>query len=86
MWPYDTKRWAIKRKQILKRDGYACQECKRYGRNRDASAVHHIKPVETHPGLAFDKNNLESLCAACHNKKHPEKIKKAQYKKTSPPD
>ena len=70
---YKSKRWKIKRLAILRRDKYLCQECKKYGRIRQAVTVHHIKHADTHPELAYDNDNLESLCKGCHNKKHPEK-------------
>lgn len=67
---YKSKRWKRKRENILKRDGYKCKECIRYGRVVEANTVHHIKPEEKHPELAYDNNNLISLCAGCHNKMH----------------
>ena len=70
---YNSKRWKKKRATILKRDGYLCKECKRYGKMREAVTVHHIKHTDTNPELAYIDSNLESLCQACHNKKHPEK-------------
>ncbi|MGN1473687.1 MAG: HNH endonuclease [Eubacteriales bacterium] len=70
---YKSKRWKKKRLAILKRDGYMCIECRKYGRRRDATTVHHIKDLEHHPELAFVDSNLVSLCDACHNKMHPEK-------------
>ena len=70
---YKSKRWKIKRLAILRRDKYLCQECKKYGKIRQAVTVHHIKHADTHPELAYDNDNLESLCQGCHNKKHPEK-------------
>ena len=70
---YKEKKWQQKRKQILIRDSYLCQQCKKYGKRVDAQMVHHIKPAELFPELAYDDNNLESLCNACHNKLHPEK-------------
>lgn len=72
---YKTKAWKKKREKILKRDNYLCVECKRYGRMREATTVHHIKPYDDYPELAFDNRNLMSLCDACHNKAHPEKGK-----------
>lgn len=39
--------------------------------------VHHKKHADEYPELAYDLDNLESLCEACHNKKHPEKGRKA---------
>lgn len=70
---YESRKWKRKRQQILKRDGYMCQICKRYGRIREAQEVHHIQHLEDRPDLALDNNNLISLCRACHNAQHPEK-------------
>ena len=70
---YLTPRWQRKRAAILRRDKYQCQECRRYGRMREAKEVHHIKHLKDYPELAFDDNNLISLCSACHRKMHPEK-------------
>lgn len=70
---YRSGRWKRKRKMILRRDGYQCQDCKRYGRQRPASVVHHIEHLEERPDLALDSKNLVSLCESCHNKRHPEK-------------
>lgn len=70
---YQSPRWELKRRAILRRDGYMCQECKRYGRIRQATTVHHIKHLDEHPELAYTDSNLVSLCANCHNKMHPEK-------------
>lgn len=70
---YNSTRWKRKRQYILHRDGFLCQECKKYGRNREAKIVHHIKEVEDHPELALINSNLVSVCASCHNKIHPEK-------------
>lgn len=72
---YHSTRWEKKKKQILRRDGYMCQACKRYGRKREAKIVHHIQHADTHPELAFVDDNLVSLCEACHNKAHPEKAR-----------
>lgn len=82
---YTTTRWRTKRAFILKRDGYMCQECKKYGKRVEATTVHHIKTVEEHPELAFDNKNLISLCAKCHNKAHPEKGGGFKYKNRPPP-
>lgn len=73
MFDYNNPKWLRKRKTILKRDGYMCRECKRYGKNREAKTVHHIKHVDEYPELAYVDSNLISLCNDCHNKKHPEK-------------
>lgn len=70
---YDNPRWKKKRQKILRRDGYMCVECRKYGKAREAVTVHHIKHVDEYPELAYTDSNLESLCNACHNKAHPEK-------------
>lgn len=73
MFDYKNPKWIRKRKAILRRDGYQCQMCKRYGKNREAQTVHHIKHVDEFPELAYVDSNLVSICNACHNKEHPEK-------------
>ena len=70
---YTSAKWRHKREIILKRDGYLCQNCKRYGKQVQAVTVHHIKHLDEYPELALDSKNLISLCNACHNKQHPEK-------------
>lgn len=70
---YASEKWKRKRAVILRRDGYMCQRCKKYGRIRPATIVHHIKELEDFPELALTNSNLESVCLACHNALHPEK-------------
>lgn len=71
---YKSKSWKRKRIIILKRDDYQCQECKRYGKNREATTVHHIIPLAWclifNKALALVEINLISLCHACHDKMH----------------
>lgn len=66
---YQSSAWRALRKAALIRDHYWCQRCK----CRQANTVHHKLPRETHPDLALDIENLESVCAQCHNQEHPEK-------------
>lgn len=73
MFDYTSDRWKQKSRHIKRRDHYQCVWCRRYGRAREAKIVHHIKEVDEYPELAWDDNNLVSLCLACHNKAHPEK-------------
>lgn len=77
MFAYDSAKWKHKRMAILRRDGYQCQDCRRYGRSTEATEVHHIKHVDEYPELAYVDKNLVSLCHACHNKRHPEKARGA---------
>jgi 5-methylcytosine-specific restriction enzyme A len=72
-WFYSSKKWRSKRQHILHRDGFLCQECKKYGKNTEARIVHHILEVDEHPHLKMKNNNLVSVCYSCHNKLHPEK-------------
>ena len=74
---YQSKIWKRKRESILRRDGYQCRRCKRYGRQRPATTVHHIKHFDEFPELALDNENLISLCESCHNYYHPEKAEKS---------
>lgn len=68
-----TARWKRKREKILRRDGYLCQRCKRYGRKVAATVVHHVVHYDDAPERAMDDANLVSLCDACHNREHPER-------------
>ena len=58
-----TNRWKKLSQQVRLRDG-ACTSC---GRTDDLT-VHHIAPVAAAPDLAFDWNNLITLCRACHSR------------------
>ncbi len=70
-----TPRWKRLRFEALRRDGFACVECKaRYGLQVD-----HIKPVRSYPELAFTLSNLQSLCASCHSRKTRIEIGLAPY-------
>lgn len=75
---YGSKKWKKARERALRRDEYQCQDCKRYGKITAAEHVHHIKPLEDCTAAeAIDLSNLVSLCRDCHNKRHPEKARKA---------
>ena len=77
---YKSGRWLRKRAKILRRDKYLCQNCLRYGRKTPAEIVHHIKPFDLYPELALNDKNLVSLCAACHNKAHPERAARKKFR------
>lgn len=67
---YGNKKWTVKRAKILKRDGYECQNCRRYFRSKEAKVVHHIYFYEDYAELGLMNWNLVSLCDGCHNKMH----------------
>ena len=60
-----TVRWKTLRAEILERDGYRCRGCGARGRLE----IDHMKPVRTHPALAYAPGNLQALCPACHTRK-----------------
>jgi len=77
---YNSREWRAKRSAILKRDNNECQHCKTAGSYHAAEEVHHIKHLRHEPSLALIDNNLISLCIACHNVQHPEKLHQQEAK------
>lgn len=71
---YKSSAWEKKRLKILERDNYECQVCKEEGGFAPATTVHHLKHLEDRLDLALDDDNLVSVCAACHNREHPERF------------
>ena len=67
---YRDRRWPRLRDKVLRRDGYLCRECLRYGKRVQAGTAHHVFPVSDFPGRAWAPWNLISLCSACHNAMH----------------
>jgi 5-methylcytosine-specific restriction endonuclease McrA len=66
-WPYSTTRWQRLRTAHLSGEPY-CRYCKRAGRIVRATEVDHIVPIRENRDGAFDADNLQSLCAPCHNR------------------
>lgn len=58
-------RWKAVRAACLERDGYACVEC---GSTEQLQADH-ILELALHPDLAFELDNLQTLCQPCHEEK-----------------
>lgn len=73
---YKSKQWRKKRKAILSRDNYQCQDAKRYGQFREAVTVHHIYPLEEFPELGLESWNLISLSKEHHDRMHDRKTGK----------
>ena len=67
---YHTWRWQ-KLREYKKHRSPLCEECLRQGRITPMEIVDHIQPIEE-GGAVYELENLQSLCAACHNKKHSE--------------
>jgi len=70
--------WSRCRKKALERDCFTCQMC--FGSGLE---VHHIKPTRTNPEIAYDINNLITLCKKCHVKTYSKekKMEKLFYKR-----
>ena len=68
---YSTAKYKRWRERVLRRGGYLCAECAKYGRRVEATHAHHILPRKDHPELAYDVSNGMALCTACHNKIEP---------------
>lgn len=64
---YDT-RWRKARVGWLKHHPL-CAECERHGETTAATVVDHIIPHRGDRKLFWDRNNWQSLCKACHDKK-----------------
>lgn len=67
---YKSKRWAAKRRRILRLDGYRDRIAARYGRIREANTVHHIYPADDYPQYAWEDWNLISVSEQTHNGLH----------------
>lgn len=59
--------WRRLRDQVLKRDGYECQPCKRMRRATLAREVDHIVPL--FQGGGEGDENLQAICKDCHDAK-----------------
>ncbi len=77
---YKSKQWQEKRKKIIERDHNECQRCKivkhKYSKG---NIVHHIVELRDDVELMLEDDNLETVCAKCHNELHPEK--RIKYKR-----
>lgn len=67
---YSTSRWQ-KLREYKKHRNPLCEECLRNNVITPMELVDHIIPI-AEGGAPYDLENLQSLCASCHNKKHAE--------------
>lgn len=63
-------------------DHSECQKCKTRGKYAPAEIVHHVKHLRDRPDLALSiwdpetkERQLISLCRACHELEHPERMR-----------
>jgi hypothetical protein len=75
--------WNKRRKKVLKRDGYMCQNCgARGGPNGNADLhVHHIVPKSS--GGSHKLSNLATECKECHNAIHNDTVKSSNQQTSS---
>lgn len=77
--------WKKLRNDVLQLDNYECQNCKKKGKYKKAVVVHHVQHLKDRPDLALQiyyhgERQLVSLCKACHEAEHPERIEKYRWK------
>jgi hypothetical protein len=60
-------RWQRKRLEIMKRDDFACMNCK----SKDKTlVVHHRVYINGREPWEYENHSLETLCEECHNRIH----------------
>ena len=73
---YNNAAWRKLRLEVLKRDGYCCQQC---GITQKESGfpleIHHIICPKGNKELFFDINNCVTLCKACHARITQEEVR-----------
>ncbi len=79
---YRSLAWRSVRGAAMRRDFFLCRSC---GEPVGMSGqVDHVLPRASHPELALDLENLQTLCVRCHGEKTREESdgSKAERKKT----
>jgi len=66
---YNSRQWKNIRVKALVRDEFMCVMCRANGIDTKAEEVDHILELQDRQDLAFDLDNLQSLCKPCHSKK-----------------
>ena len=66
---YQDRRWRKLRAYKFKTNPL-CELCELEGKTTQADEIHHIIPFEVNPDLAFDYDNLISVCVAHHKYLH----------------
>ena len=75
----NSQRWRNLRAETLRAKPY-CERCEANGIKTPAKTVHHIKPIESghsieeYERLAYNPENLQSLCTQCHSYIHRKEL------------
>ncbi len=67
---YNSKKWKKVRERVLIRDNLMCKICRDNKLSTIAVEVHHIQYLEHREDLAYDMDNLISICRKCHMEIH----------------
>lgn len=67
---YNSRKWKQVREQAMLRDGLMCKVCEANNISTMADEVHHIQYLEHRIDLAYELDNLISICRACHKNIH----------------
>lgn len=71
---YRSTEWERCREAYLQKVNHLCERCKAKGIYEPAKIVHHKiylnKENVTDPSVSLNFDNLEALCASCHNQEH----------------
>jgi len=63
---YKTPEWKALRWEVLVQEHFTCRRCAHVGESREMVADH-VQPHRGDRELFFDRQNLQCLCAGCHN-------------------
>lgn len=64
---YWTAKWQRLREKVRIRDNFMCRMCGRVLGARGEAHVDHIQPHKGDEALFWAEDNLQTLCAHCHN-------------------
>lgn len=70
---YDTARWKRLRRAVLA-DEPLCRQCAQDGQTTLATVIDHIQPHRGDDTLAYDRANLQPLCARHHGTKTAQEV------------
>lgn len=88
---YSWKPWKRLSLRVRELDHHECQHCKAAGKYSPAEIVHHVKHLRERPDLALSiwdpdtkERQLVTLCRACHEREHPERMRTTTSAAASP--
>lgn len=71
---YGSQAWKNCRREFAKSRAYLCERCAKRGLIVPGTEVHHKTPITpsniNDTSVTLNWDNLELLCAACHNAQH----------------